>query len=29
MLNWTIWNRTDYMHENGFGVEYPTKVDMP
>ena len=23
------WNRTDYIHKNGFGVKYPTKVDMP
>ena len=29
MLNWIVWNRTDYSHKNGFGVKYPTKVDMP
>ena len=29
MLNWTVFNRTDYLHENGFGVKWPTKVDMP
>ena len=20
MLNWIVWNRTDYLHKNGFGV---------
>ena len=29
MLNWTDFNGTDYLHKNGFGVKYPTKVDMP
>ena len=29
MLNWTVFNRTDYLHKNGFGVKKPTKVDMP
>ena len=29
MLNWIVWNRTDYLHKNGFGVKKPTKVDMP
>ena len=29
MLNWIIWNRADYLHENGFGVKWPAKVDMP
>ena len=29
MLNWTVFNRRDYLHKNGFGVKYPTKVDMP
>ena len=29
MLNWIVWNRTDYLYKNGFGVQYPTKVDMP
>ena len=29
MLNWIVWNRTDYSHKNGFGVELPTRVDMP
>ena len=29
MLNWIIWNRTAYLHKNGFGVKLPTKVDMP
>ena len=28
MLNWIVWNRTDYLHKNGFGVKQPTKVDM-
>ena len=29
MLNWIILNRTDYLHKNGFGVKWLTKVDMP
>ena len=29
MLNWIVWNRTDYLHKNGFGVKYPRRVDMP
>ena len=29
MLNWTVFNRTDYLHKNEFGVKLPTKVDMP
>ena len=29
MLNWIVWKRTNYLHENGFGVKKPTKVDMP
>ena len=29
MLNWIVWNWTDYLHRDGFGVKYPTKVDMP
>ena len=29
MLNWIVLNRIDYLHKNGFGVKYPTKVDMP
>ena len=29
MLNRIVWNKTDYLHKNGFGVKYPTKVDMP
>ena len=28
MLNRVVWNRTDYLYKNGFGVEYQTKVDM-
>ena len=28
MLNWIVWNRTVYVYENGFGIKYPTKVDM-
>ena len=27
--NWIVWNRTDYLYKNGFGIKYPTKVDMP
>ena len=29
MLNWIVWNRTDYLHKIGFGVNQTTKVDMP
>ena len=29
MLNWTVFNRIDYLHKNGFGVEKPPRVDMP
>ena len=29
MLNWIVWNRTDYLHKNGVGIKYPMKVDMP
>ena len=29
MLNWIVWNRTDYLYQNGFGLKQPTKVDMP
>ena len=29
MLNLTVFNSTDYLHKNGFGVKKPTKVDMP
>ena len=29
MLNWNGWKRTDYLHKNVFGVELPTKFDMP
>ena len=29
MLNWIVWNKTDYLHKNGFAVGLPTKVDMP
>ena len=29
MLNWIVWNRTDYLNKNGFGIKLPTKVDMP
>ena len=28
MLNWIVWNITVYMNENGFGIKYPTMVDM-
>ena len=28
MLNWIVWNRTDYLHKNGFGVKEPTKVGI-
>ena len=28
MLNWTVFNRTDYLLKNGFGVKLPTKVYM-
>ena len=26
MLNWIVCNRTDYLHKNGLGVKWPTKV---
>ena len=26
---YTVWNRTVFLHKNGFGIKYPTKVDMP
>ena len=29
MLNGIVWNRTDYLNKNGFGIKYCTKVDMP
>ena len=29
MLNWIVWNRTGYLHKNGFGVKSHTKVDVP
>ena len=29
MPNGIVWNRTDYLHKNRFGVKQPTKVDMP
>ena len=29
MLNLIVWNRTDYLHKNGFGVKWPSMVDMP
>ena len=29
MLNLIVWNRTDYLYKKGFGVKWPTKVDMP
>ena len=28
MLDWTVWNRTDYLLNSGFDVKWPTKVDM-
>ena len=28
MLNWIVWNRTHYLYKNGFGIKYPTTVDM-
>ena len=29
MLNWIVWNRTDYLYNDGFDIKQPTKVDMP
>ena len=29
MLNWIVLNRTGYLFKNGFGIKWPTKVDMP
>ena len=28
MLKWIVWNRTVCLYKNGFGIKYPTKVDM-
>ena len=28
LLSCIVWNRTDYLYENGFGIKYSTKVDM-
>ena len=28
MLNWIIWNKTEYLYKNGFGVKLPTNIDM-
>ena len=25
MLKWIVWNRTDYLHKNRFGIKLPTK----
>ena len=29
MLNCIVLNITDYLHKNGFGVKWPTRVDKP
>ena len=29
MLNWIVWKRTGYLYKNGFGVKWPTEVDIP
>ena len=29
MLNLIIWNRIVYPYKNGFGIKWPTNVDMP
>ena len=29
MLNGIVLNRTDDSYKNGFGIKYPTKVDIP
>ena len=29
MLNLIVWNRTVYMHKNGFSIKKPTIVEMP
>ena len=29
MLNWIIWNRTDFLYKNGLGIKKTTKVDNP
>ena len=28
MLNWIVWNITVYIYKNGFGIKWPTMVDM-
>ena len=29
ILKGIVWNRTVYLHKNGFGIRKPTMVDMP
>ena len=30
MLKWIVWNRTDYLYENGFGIKlYAIKPNQP
>ena len=29
MLNWIVWNRTVCIYKNGFGIKYPSMVDVP
>ena len=29
MQNYIVWNRTDYLYKNGYGIKQPAKVDMP
>ena len=29
MLNWIVWNTTDYSYKNEFGIKWPTRVDLP
>ena len=28
MVKWFIWNRIDYLYENGFGFKQPKKVGV-
>ena len=28
MLNGIVWNKTVYLYKNGFGIKWPTKIDM-
>ena len=29
LLNLIVWNKTDHMYKNGFGIKQPTTLKMP